>query len=420
MELRSLIHSGIPSYCTANKPVIRALLRRAADNGLPVLLEATANQINQFGGYTGMQPADYREMVWAIADEVGCPRQQIFLGGDHLGPLVWCDLPEEEAMERAKTLVRLFAQAGYDKIHLDTSMRLKDDPVDQPLSDEVIARRGAALYAAAMEGFASTEISSARRPVFIIGSEVPIPGGTQEQEDSIVVTRPEALRRTMDAYQSAFAAAGFPEGMQDVVAVVVQPGVEFGSDEVHVYDPEKATELTASLSSFNSLVLEGHSTDYQPREALRQMVRDGIRILKVGPALTFAYRDALFALSSIERCLLPAEQCADLPAVLEQVMLREPGNWVRHYHGTAEELERLRKYSLSDRCRYYFSQPDVIAAEEKLFANLRTVRIPLGLLHQYMPRQFAAVVSGRLDTDPQTLAAFGVEAVAEDYEYAAQ
>lgn len=418
MELRSLIRSGIPSYCTASKPVIRALLRRAAASGEPVLLEATANQINQFGGYTGMLPADYRDMVWAIADEVGCPRSRVFLGGDHLGPLVWSGLPEAEAMDRAKTLVRLFAQAGYDKIHLDTSMRVKDDPLDRPLSDEVIARRGAALYAAAMEGFHSAEIPAARRPVFIIGSEVPIPGGTQAQEDSITATRPEALRRTMEAYQNAFAAAGFPDGMQDVVAVVVQPGVEFGSDEIHIYDREKAAVLTATLPSFGGIVLEGHSTDYQPKEALRQMVQDGIRILKVGPALTFAYRDALFALSSIERQLCSAELRADLPDVLEQVMLRDPANWERHYHGSPEELVRLRKYSLSDRSRYYFSDPAVIAAEEKLFANLRSVQIPLGLLHLYMPRQFAAVASGALAADPQALAEFAVESVAADYEYA--
>lgn len=47
---------GIPSYCTANALVIEALLEQGKRFDAPVLLEATANQVNQFGGYTGMQP----------------------------------------------------------------------------------------------------------------------------------------------------------------------------------------------------------------------------------------------------------------------------------------------------------------------------------------------------------------------------
>lgn len=421
MELNELIFNGIPSYCTASKPVLRSLLRRAGVSGQPVLVEATANQINQYGGYTGMQPKDYRQMVLKIADEVACPRDLVLFGGDHLGPLVWDGLPEKEAMERAVVLVRLFAAAGYSKIHLDTSMRLADDDKNKPLTDDVIARRGAALYAAAMEGYqeALQEEPTLPRPVFIIGSEVPIPGGTQVQEDSIAVTKVEALRNTLDAYRKAFADAGFADGMKDVIAVVVQPGVEFGSDEVHVYNREAAAKLTAGMAEFQGkVVLEGHSTDYQPKQALRQMVEDGIKILKVGPALTFAYRDALFALSELEKILVSPKERANLPQILEDTMCASPANWQKHYTGTPEELLMLRKYSLSDRSRYYFSIKEIEDAEEKLFTNLEKVHIPLGLLHQFMPRQFAAVVAGELKCEPRLLAEFAVTAVAEDYEYA--
>lgn len=421
MNLSELIFKGIPSYCTASKPVLRALLRRAAETKQPVLVEATANQINQFGGYTGMQPKDYREMVLKIADQVSCPRQLVLFGGDHLGPLVWGKLPEEEAMSRAVVLVRLFAAAGYSKIHLDTSMRLADDPQDQPLTDDVIARRGAALYAAAMEGYreALKNEPDLPRPVFIIGSEVPIPGGTQVQEDSISVTKVEALHNTLDAYRKAFTDAGIADGLKDVIAVVVQPGVEFGSDEVHTYNRAAAEELILGVKSLDGkVVLEGHSTDYQPKSALREMVEDGIKILKVGPALTFAYRDALFALSEIERILIPADQRADLPGVLENVMCASPANWQHHYSGSPEELLLLRKYSLSDRSRYYFSSDEISAAEEKLFTNLEKVHISLGLLHQFMPMQFEAVVSGQLKAEPRLLAEYAVVHVAKDYEYA--
>ncbi|MEG1491441.1 MAG: class II D-tagatose-bisphosphate aldolase, non-catalytic subunit [Oscillospiraceae bacterium] len=421
MNINEIMLKGIPSYCTASKAVLRAVLRRAATNNQPVLVEATANQINQFGGYTGMQPKDYREMVLKLAEQVSCPPQLVIFGGDHLGPLVWNNLPEQEAMSRAETLVRLFAASGYSKLHLDTSMRLADDSQDQALSDEIIARRGATLYAAAMEGYgeALKKEPELPRPVFIIGSEVPIPGGTQVQEESISVTKLEALHATLDAYRDAFTAAGFGEGMRDVIAVVVQPGVEFGSDEVHVYNRAAAEKLTAGIKELKgSIVLEGHSTDYQPKEALREMVADGIKILKVGPALTFAYRDALFALSEMERILVPTEERADLPGVLESTMCASPADWQHHYSGSSDEMLLLRKYSLSDRSRYYFSKPEIQAAEEKLFSNLEKMHIPLGLLYQYMPQQFNEVVSGRLKAEPRLLAEYAVELVAKDYEYA--
>ena len=95
--------------------------------GDDVLIEGTSNQVNQFGGYTGMRPADYKEFVLGLADKVNFPRERVILGGDHLGPLVWCKEPEESAMAKARDLVREYVLAGYKKIHLDTSMRLGDD-----------------------------------------------------------------------------------------------------------------------------------------------------------------------------------------------------------------------------------------------------------------------------------------------------
>ena len=130
---------GVPSYCTANELVIESVLKQAKRFDDSILIEATANQVNQFGGYTGMKPADYREFVYEIADRIGFPRENVVLGGDHLGPLTWVDEDEASAMDKAEELVRLFVAAGYKKIHLDTSMRLASDPTDKMLSDETIA-----------------------------------------------------------------------------------------------------------------------------------------------------------------------------------------------------------------------------------------------------------------------------------------
>lgn len=412
---------GIPSYCTANELALEAALLRAKALGKPVLIEATANQVNQFGGYTGMRPADFYKKVLDMAREIGVPEAQVILAGDHLGPLTWQDEPEAAAMDKAETLVREFVRAGFTKIHLDTSMKVADDPAGL-LATETVARRGIRLYRACMEAWDElrAEKPDAMRPVFIIGSEVPIPGGAQEAEDTLAVTKPAAFRDTVDTYKRCFAEAGLADGWNDVIAVVVQPGVEFGDDQVFLYDREAAKDLSAALADYPEIVFEGHSTDYQTAECLKKMVEDGIGILKVGPALTYGLREALFALSCMEKELVPEGERANFPDVLEAAMLENPGNWKKHYHGDDRALWLARRYSFSDRARYYIGQPKVEAAMNRLFDNLRKYPIPMNMLHQYMPCQFDAIRAGELDPDPRALAMYGIVRFMKDYEFATE
>ena len=396
---------GVPSYCTANELVIESVLKQAKRFDDSILIEATANQVNQFGGYTGMKPADYREFVYEIADRIGFPRENVVLGGDHLGPLTWVDEDEASAMDKAEELVRLFVAAGYKKIHLDTSMRLASDPTDEMLSDETIAARGARLYAACEEEYQKllAKNPEEKRPVYIIGSEVPIPGGAQEEEDSISVTKPAAVEKTLAAYKDQFEKVGMGDAFENIIGIVVQPGVEFGDDTVFHYNRVNAAELTAAMKKYDGVVMEGHSTDYQSPAGLKEMVEDGIAILKVGPALTFALRDGIFALSAIEKVMLPEEKQVKFEDVLEKVMMENPGNWQKHYHGNDKELYIKRKYSFSDRCRYYFALPEIQEAIAKLIENIDSVDIPLGLLHQYMPLQYVKVRDGKLAKEGKAL-----------------
>lgn len=412
--------AGIPSFCTANDLVIEACLKQAKRFDDYVLVEATANQVNQFGGYTGMQPADYRDFVYKIADETGFPREKIILGGDHLGPLTWQNEPEKDAMEKSVELVKLFVLAGFKKIHLDTSMRVADDPTDEMLSDETIARRGAILYEACEEAYQELLKKNPEevRPAFIIGSEVPIPGGAQEAEDSIAVTKPEAVEKTLAVYREQFEKRGLKDAFDNIIGVVVQPGVEFGDADIFHYDRTNASELTRAMKKYDNIVLEGHSTDYQSPTELKEMVEDGIAILKVGPALTFSLREGLFALSMIEKQLVPEEKQAKFIEVMEETMMKNPSNWKKHYHGSDEQLAIKRKYSFSDRCRYYFAQPEMQEAIKKLFENLSAVQIPISMLRQYMPQQYIKVRDGVLPMDPKALAEDCVVHLIEDYNYA--
>lgn len=420
VEKRKLgINCGIPSFCSANKIVIEAIMEQAKRFDDVVLIEATANQVNQFGGYMNMKSEDFRDYVYMIADKIKFDRSKIVLGGDHLGPLTWCDEPADEAMEKAKVLVRQCVLAGYTKVHLDTSMKLGDDDPKKPLKVETIAERGAILYKECEEAYQELlkKNPEAVHPVYIIGSEVPIPGGSQEDE-GLKVTTPDDFENTILTYKKVFKKYGLSDAWNYIIGIVVQPGVEFGNNDLHIYNRSDAVELCNTLKRYPDIVFEGHSTDYQPPVKLKEMVEDGIAILKVGPALTFAVREGLFALSYIEKQLIPEEKQAHFIETLEEVMLKDNHNWIKHYHGTELEQALARKYSFSDRCRYYFSLPEVEAAQDKLIKNLNNVNIPLGMLHQFMPNQYIKVRDGILKNDPYELVKDEVVCIVEDYNYA--
>jgi len=401
--------TGIYSACSANELVLEACMERAMKDSDYVLIEATANQVNQYGGYTGMKPADFSRFVLSIAEKVNFPADKIILGGDHLGPLTWKGLPAEKAMEEAKELVRQFVLAGFTKIHIDTSMHLGDDDKTKKLETSVIAKRGAVLAKTAEKAFEELAASNPHvmHPVYVIGSEVPIPGGSQGEEEQLQVTSPDDFRETVNLFREEFYGNGLDSAWENVIAIVVQPGVEFGDDSIHEYDRNAAKELCGELKNYPNLVFEGHSTDYQTPDALKEMVEDGIAILKVGPALTFALREALFALNHIENELLKGRNGIELSnfiEVLDEAMVNKPENWIKHYHGNDEKLRLARKYSFSDRCRYYLPVPEVQQALNRLMRNLKTVDIPLSLISQYMPVQYDRIRSGLLGKDPESLA----------------
>jgi D-tagatose-1,6-bisphosphate aldolase subunit GatZ/KbaZ len=397
--------AGIYSVCSANPIVLEAAMDHAKDEGGPLLIEATSNQVNQYGGYTGMKPADFAAFVRDIAERSGFDSEKLILGGDHLGPLVWRAMPEAEAIRRAEEQVAAFVEAGFTKIHLDTSMSVGDDPSEIP--DALIAARGARLCAAAEKAYAalSAKTPGASPPVYVIGSEVPAPGGAAGEDDALKPTSPDAFLASYGAFMRAFEETGLTDACSRVVAFVVQPGVEFNGDTVFDYDREAASALCASLTQTGRpLMFEGHSADYQLPESLKRMVEDGIGILKVGPGLTFALREGCFALEQIERELLDGDAgLSGFAETLEDVMKRDASNWKNHYRGDERSLRLQRRYSLFDRARYYLPTPEVERSLATLIANLEKTGVSLPLLSQYLPRSYDKVRRGLLGASPKSL-----------------
>ncbi|MBP1805820.1 class II D-tagatose-bisphosphate aldolase non-catalytic subunit [Rubellimicrobium aerolatum] len=360
--------AAIPSVCSAHPEVLEASLRLARQLGRPLVVEATSNQVNQDGGYTGQRPADFVATVHGIADRVGLDRAQAVLGGDHLGPQAWRHLPPAEAMARAETMIRAYVRAGFSKIHLDCSEGCLGEPAQLP--DAVTVPRAATLARAA--------VGEAPDLLFVVGTEVPPPGGARAGEHGIVPTTPQAARATLDAHVDAL------RGLGRIGALVVQPGVEFGALEVHRLPLTRDPGLRQAVAHHDGVVLEAHSTDYQHAQAFPRLAALGFAFQKVGPALTFAWREAVYGLDALAR--LAGWDAGDLPGTMERLMLADPRHWQKHLDPWAADLRLQRHTSYADRIRYYWPQPEAQAALSRLRAAFegRTLPDPF-LLQAFAP-----------------------------------
>jgi len=392
---------GVASICSVHPYVLKQTLMSFERP----LIEATCNQVNQFGGYTGMTPGDFVGYLREIAKAMDCPFGNIILGGDHLGPSVWQNEPAETAMEKAEALVHDYVTAGFVKIHLDCSMRLADDP-EGALDVEVSAKRAVRLAMAA-ERAGGGDIR------YVIGSEVPLPGGIIEPGESVRLTAVEDVRQTIEISRSAFHSARLQAAWERVIAIVVQPGVEYGDDFVLPYQSNSALGLSRFIET-QPYVYEAHSTDYQTPQALGELVRDHFAILKVGPALTFAFREAVFALAMIENELLPSNERSNIIRLIDKIMVERPGHWIKYYHGSEREKDVKRKYSLSDRIRYYWTDPLVRQAFEKLMTGLNRNPLPVTLLRQYVPDVYARGTQTGL-LAPEDILLAKIQYVLDDY-----
>lgn len=393
---------GLPSFCTANEHVLRTIMEYAGMHNLPAVIEATCNQVNQDGGYTGLTAADFADWMTLLASEYGVSQDTIILGGDHLGPNPWRHLAATDAMERAAILVRDYAAAGFRKIHLDASMACGGEPTP---SFELVAERAARLC-----GIAEAHSPAPENLIYVIGTEVPVPGGETEDIDELAVTTVDRLRKTINTHRDAFEREGLANVWPRIVSIVTQPGVDFSHTSIHRFKPADAAGLSAEITKVPGMTFEAHSTDYQPTDALAELVKKHFFFLKVGPELTFRMREAVFALAGIEN-LLVADGSSNLIRIIDKAMDDDPSNWASYYQGDSAIVNHLRHYSYSDRIRYYWTVSDINVALEHLISNLEKTALPETIVSQYFPtRNF-----GNLVASPRELIADHIKLCVERY-----
>lgn len=345
---------AIPSVCSSQPDVILASLLRAQTLGRPIVIEATSNQVNQDGGYTGMRPVDFMAFVNGIAKDAGVDRDRIQFGGDHLGPQAWRTESPDSAMAKAHALVAGYVQAGFTKIHLDCSEGCADEPAQ--LDDEITSGRSADL--------ARTCANMADDLMFVVGTEVPPPGGARTDESGdIAATSHDAAKATLAIHMDKFG-----DMAPQIGGLVVQPGVEFSPMQIHHLPMTKDPKLIQAIADWPTVCLEAHSTDYQHPQVFPRLAELGFAFQKVGPALTLAYRQALYSLDIVRNFSMNRDH--NLPDVLDAAMLDNPQYWQGHYQGDAEQLKLQRHFGLADRIRYYWPVQTVKIAVQQLVDDL--------------------------------------------------
>lgn len=410
---------GMYSICSANSYVLDTCMENAKNNHGALLIEATSNQVNQLGGYTGLTPLEFAKWIKMLSEKNGLDWDKIILGGDHLGPTPWQTKSSAVAMKLSEELVYAYAAAGFQKIHLDASMLLLDDDHINGIDKGIVARRTAQLALAAEKAVKENDIK--QWPLYIIGSDVPIAGGMQETEENLSVSQADEVQETLEETKKAFYLAGLQDAWERVIAVVVRTGVEFGDQSIFHYQSDKTKGLSLFIEHQPRIVYEAHSTDYQTADNLKQMVRDHFAILKVGPALTFAFREAVYSLAFIEKELSKinrVEKPSRIIEVLDDAMKNDPVFWIKYYKGDENEVEFARKFSLSDRSRYYWTKPQVKIALQLLLENLSEQDLPWSLVDQYFPCRELLSKYERKSKLPKFLISKNINKVISDYSFA--
>jgi len=414
---------GIYSVCSANRYVIEAAILQGIEDKSEVLIESTCNQVNQFGGYTGMTPRDFNQFVRSTGIRLGLSPKKLILGGDHLGPYPFRNESFDSAMAKTGDMIEAFVRAGCGKLHIDTSYRLADDEgtADAALDPSVIAERCAMLCAVAEKTFAECRKIDSRLtpPAYVIGTEVPAPGGSEKTEPYENITTSQDLKETLELTKNAFLKHRIEGAWERVVAVVVEPGVEHGDQTVLEYNKEKTKDLTDAIRGYEGYIYEAHTTDYQTVHHLKQMVEDSFAILKTGQSQTNAAKEAVFMLNIMEEELLRLNsnmKPSKFRETLDHAMLSKPEYWQGYYEEQTVPFQR--QYSFFDRQRYYWSERSFNESLGLLLYNLRAVSIPLALLSQYMPEQYRKVRKGIITKDPEDLIRDRIMDHLREYAYA--
>ena len=331
----------LPSFCTSNFDVLRSVVIFAKLNNLPILIESTSNQVNQFGGYTSLKPHQFYKKINGIATKLNY-RKKLIIGADHLGPLPWKHMGKKKAIENSIKLFKNIVNTGYDKIHIDTGIKIKGD---QTLFKKMIYDRCKIIYN-------SIDKNKLRKVFFVFGTEVPIAGGSKIYKSKIT------------SMASIILDFKFYKKIKNSFSLVVEPGLGFTNKKIY---PLKMNffQKKKNFSLKNNFTYEAHSTDFQNLKSLKKLVNNNFKFLKVGPELTYYFMKAILKMEIIEKFVYK-KNVSNIKKIISKEMDRDKINWIKYYFGNKTDIEYLKFNSYLDRSRYYWNKKNVINSLDKL------------------------------------------------------
>lgn len=344
------VNKSYPSLCSSNFDVLKLSMIFAKYNDLPLLIESTSNQVNQFGGYTYLKPRQFYKKLKDLAKKIKF-KNNFYIGADHLGPLPWKNLNDHVAMKNSIKLFKDVVNSGYNKIHIDTGIKLKNDKI---LSKKKIIQRCEKI-------FNSISKKKLNNIFFVFGTEVPVAGG-----GTLYNSKTTSLASIKDDLK-------YYSKLQKSFSLVIEPGLGFNNSKVFDLKIKyfKKKKILSRLSNFS---YEAHSSDFQNSLALKKLVKNNFKFLKVGPELTFFYMRAIMQMHKIEN-MNNFKKKSNIRKIISAEMNRDNKYWVNYYHGSKKKIEYLKFNSLLDRSRYYWSKKNITKSLRLLKQNINSLDI---------------------------------------------
>ncbi len=355
MKIKELIKKkALPSFCTANFDVIHSIFYYCHINKLPCLIECTSNQVNQDGGYTSNTPKKFANKINKLRKKIKLNQSQLFLGGDHLGPLAWKKNTNKTALKKSIKLINSFLNANFDKIHVDTSTMCKDDVF---INNDIIFDRTLKIL--------NSKIIKKKiyDKFLVIGSEVPLSGSNDDK--TVITTSLEKIKIEALKFRDFLESTHLKKRN---FGLVIEPGMKYMNSSI------KKPIFTKFLnkkkfSKINNFVFEAHSTDYQPKKILLKLVDNNFKFLKVGPELTYNYSRSLFFMNKIENKFFKNSTSDIKKSIL--LSMKQNNKYWKEYYDKNNNLLLLN--SKLDRSRYYLNEKNVENSIRILRNNINTL-----------------------------------------------
>jgi tagatose-1,6-bisphosphate aldolase non-catalytic subunit AgaZ/GatZ len=344
------------AICPNSEAVVKAAMVAAREAAAPLFFAATLNQVDVDGGYTGWTQGDFVRLAREMAARYGY-EGPIVVGLDHGGPWLkdkqtqegW---PLERAMQGVRDSLSACLDAGYDLLHVDPTVD-RTLPKGRPMPIELVIER-------TLELIEHAESHRRRKRLPPVSYEV----GTEEVHGGLADMG--VFRRFLDGLKQGLDRMGMAEVWP--CFVVGKVGTDLHTTE---FDPAVAQRLAAVAAEYGS-VIKGHYTDSVSNP--EAYPRAGMGGANVGPEFTEAEYQALEELVQMEEALALRSRSGMMAALREAVVAS--GRWEKwrlldEQGKSFDELSPERQgWLVRTGCRYIWSEPEVVAARQRLYANV--------------------------------------------------